>query len=256
MDIFVDWSGWSLEPALALLAAHLLGDFVLQTDGMALRKRHGRVLALHAGVVAAVSYLLVGRWLWWEVPVAIWVSHAAIDAVKARVRQPGVTALVLDQGAHLAVIVALVALLPAERIEPASMWGRVFGEGLMATWVLVAGAVICVRLGGMLIGYWVRPYLEEIRQTAVNPTMPPTRGLTNGGRAIGQWERALVFLFILGGQPAAIGFLIAAKSIFRFGELKDRENRMEAEYITIGTLMSFGWALAISYLTVWAMARV
>ena len=71
---------------------------------------------------------------------------------------------------------------------------------------------------------------------------------------IGQWERALIFLFVCSGQFGSIGFLVAAKSIFRFGELKDRDNRMEAEYITIGTLMSFGWALVSAYLT-WWLAR-
>jgi hypothetical protein len=85
---------------------------------------------------------------------------------------------------------------------------------------------------------------------------PTARGLSNGGRVIGQWERALIFLFVAVNQPGAIGFLIAAKSIFRFGELKDRENRMEAEYITIGTLMSFGWATATAYATWWIIGRL
>jgi len=35
------------------------------------------------------------------------------------------------------------------------------------------------------------------------------------------------------------------KSLFRFGEIKDPANRKEAEYILIGTLLSFGFALAV-----------
>ena len=50
-------------------------------------------------------------------------------------------------------------------------------------------------------------------------------------------------------QPSAIGFLIAAKSVFRFGELRERSNRMEAEYIIIGTMMSFIWGLSVAYVT-------
>ncbi|MEN6561886.1 MAG: hypothetical protein ABFD52_14040 [Acidobacteriota bacterium] len=34
------------------------------------------------------------------------------------------------------------------------------------------------------------------------------------------------------------------KSLFRFGEIKDPTNRKETEYILIGTLLSFGFALA------------
>lgn len=66
---------------------------------------------------------------------------------------------------------------------------------------------------------------------------------------IGQLERALIFVFVLVQQFSAIGFLIAAKSIFRFGELRDRSNRMEAEYIIIGTLISFLWAIVAALLT-------
>jgi len=45
------------------------------------------------------------------------------------------------------------------------------------------------------------------------------------------------------------GFLFAAKSILRFGEIKDSHQRKMAEYIIIGTFLSFGWALITSYLT-------
>jgi hypothetical protein len=37
-----------------------------------------------------------------------------------------------------------------------------------------------------------------------------------------------------------IGFLLAAKSIFRFGDLKDKQDIKLTEYILIGTLLSFG----------------
>ena len=48
------------------------------------------------------------------------------------------------------------------------------------------------------------------------------------------------------GQFAGVGFLVAAKSIFRFGELKDSENRKQAEYIIIGTFTSFLLAIVLS----------
>jgi hypothetical protein len=62
-------------------------------------------------------------------------------------------------------------------------------------------------------------------------------------------SRFLIYLFVLSGQLAGVGFLVAAKSVFRFGELKEHHNRLEAEYITIGTLMSFSWGLAASLIT-------
>jgi hypothetical protein len=40
---------------------------------------------------------------------------------------------------------------------------------------------------------------------------------------------------------------VAAKSILRFGEVREPAQRKEAEYIIIGTLMSFSWALLIAF---------
>jgi hypothetical protein len=42
-------------------------------------------------------------------------------------------------------------------------------------------------------------------------------------------------LLLLIDQPGGIGFLFAAKSILRFGEIKDSQHRKMAEYILIGT---------------------
>jgi hypothetical protein len=57
-----------------------------------------------------------------------------------------------------------------------------------------------------------------------------------------------VFCFILIGHFEAIGFLLAAKSIFRFGDLKEAKDRKLTEYVLIGTLLSFGVALLIGLL--------
>jgi hypothetical protein len=233
----------------------LLGDFVLQTNRMVREKRQLGQLALHAAVVTFCSYLLAGRWSMWIVPVLVFVTHAAIDFAKVRWGRGGLVAFVLDQLAHLAVIVALARIFGALAPMP-SFWAMLWHANWWAFLGAASAFILVVRVGGMLVGYWVQPYLDEIQHAAKTGTSEfrPTRGLTNGGRVIGQWERALIFLFVALGQPASVGFLIAAKSIFRFGELKDRENRMEAEYITIGTLMSFGWALAVSYPS-WACVR-
>ncbi len=41
------------------------------------------------------------------------------------------------------------------------------------------------------------------------------RGPVNAGRTIGQLERFLVPVFLFAGQPTAIGFVVAVKSISR-----------------------------------------
>jgi hypothetical protein len=73
-----------------------------------------------------------------------------------------------------------------------------------------------------------------------------TSGLINGGMWIGRLERLLIFLFVLYNISEGIGFLIAAKSILRFSETK--EDQRMAEYVLIGTLLSFGLAILISFI--------
>jgi len=68
--------------------------------------------------------------------------------------------------------------------------------------------------------------------------------LKNAGQFIGILERLFVFAFILLNQWSAIGLLIAAKSVFRFGDLSRAKDRKLTEYILIGTLLSFGLAIA------------
>jgi hypothetical protein len=57
-------------------------------------------------------------------------------------------------------------------------------------------------------------------------------------------------LFIFIDQSAGIGFLVAAKSILRFEEAKEQKL---AEYVLIGSLLSFSIAIALSAVTKWAM---
>lgn len=63
-------------------------------------------------------------------------------------------------------------------------------------------------------------------------------GLIAGGEIIGYLERLLILTFVLIGQYAVIGFILAAKSIFRFGELNKESDRNLTEYVLLGSLLS------------------
>ena len=63
----------------------------------------------------------------------------------------------------------------------------------------------------------------------------------------------MILMLVLADQPDGIGLLIAAKSILRFNELaRDAGDRRASEYVIIGTLASFAWAIG----TAWATAAV
>lgn len=72
--------------------------------------------------------------------------------------------------------------------------------------------------------------------------------LKSAGKYIGVLERIFVFGFIILNQWSAIGVLIAAKSVFRFGDLSRAKDRKLTEYMLIGSLLSFGLAIVIGLL--------
>jgi len=129
---------------------------------------------------------------------------------------------------------------------------RVIGSGLAVNPVLLkgliiaAGAILLTYPAGALIDLFLKRFQKQLYKKFRPNSLRPVTGLKEGGRIIGYLERLLIYVFILSGQFAGVGFLVAAKSIFRFGELKDSENRKQAEYIIIGTFTSFLLAIVVS----------
>ena len=75
------------------------------------------------------------------------------------------------------------------------------------------------------------------------PTSPNTQSLPNAGQWIGYIERILILTFVLVGSFEGVGFLLAAKSVFRFGELNKAKEIRTTEYVLIGTFASFTIAI-------------
>jgi uncharacterized protein DUF3307 len=232
-----------LHVLLVLVSAHLVGDFVLQSKDHAARKHQIEVLLGHAVLLAALSYAALGDWARWQIPVAVFVCHGLTDFFKVRFGKPGsVAAFTIDQAAHLATLVAIAHWIPVLATD--LYWVNAWGTHFLKAITGVSGLIVAVKVSGIVVGMFVEPFLDQLR-TADHDLS--TRGLKNGGQVIGMLERALIFVFVVAGHAAAIGFLIAAKSILRFGEVKDPQNRMEAEYIIIGTLLSFLLGSAASF---------
>jgi len=227
------------ETFAALLLAHMLADFVFQTRYIVENKHRLPVLVLHGAIVLALAQAALGRVDSWEL-VALAALHVATDWLKVRLAPPGLAAFLADQAAHLAAIAALGVLRPD--LWAGGLWAG--AAGLAALMAYLAGAILTVRAGGIAIGLMMRDY-----QHAALP-----EGLPNGGRMIGTLERAMIFLLVLVGQPGGIGFLIAAKSVLRFDTAST--NQRASEYVIIGTLASFGWALAGSYATLWLASHL
>jgi hypothetical protein len=102
------------------------------------------------------------------------------------------------------------------------------------------GAVAASADGGG-VGVMVpsaRPAAVAAGQPA--PTALPSGAPARIGATIGAFERLLIVAFILVNATAAVGFVIAAKTIARFKQLDDRGF---AEYYLLGTLASVSVAI-------------
>lgn len=239
---------------IALLAAHAVADFALQPRDMVLRKREPAMFAAHGLIVGLTAWAALGAWsiAGFAAVALVVAAHLAIDAAKTygravwpvRGTHARFTAFWLDQLAHLISILAIAVLVPTAFAEGAwAALGPGEGRGVLAAAAVLAGFLIATRGGQFLIAEFMARFpLPETRDAA-----DPNTGLVNGGAWIGLLERALTFGLVLAGRFEAIGFLIAAKSVLRFNYAS--QDRAHSEYVIIGTLASFGWALAVSVLT-------
>ena len=222
-----------------LLAGHLAGDFLLQTDGLVRRKRELPFLVLHAGIVMLITALFCGT----VHPLllgAVFLLHLLIDLLKSRGLGDDLRGFLFDQGLHLLSLVALARLIPDA--FAGGWWPLLVGvENLavyLATVTVFNGLVLSLFAGAIVVGKATIPFTRAMVDSG--------KGLPEGGRTIGFLERFLVFVFTILGEFAAVGFLLTAKSILRFGEIRDTEDRKAAEYVIIGTFLSLAWALTIA----------
>jgi len=222
--------------AAILIAAHVLGDFVFQPDRIAMNKRQPLIMLLHAAIHGLLVWLLLQSFGCWQAPLFVILAHGAIDLFKQRYLREGLNMFLIDQALHLASLFLLAWLLVRNAIIP-----EFTGIGYRHI-VEFAGFFAVVRGGGFPVAWFCSDILRNNNLDF--------DGLPGGGKYIGYLERTLIFLLTMIGQPQGIGFLVAAKSILRFEEAKKQK---QAEYIIIGTLLSFSIAIALTSLTQYAM---
>jgi hypothetical protein len=222
---------------IKLLIAHLIGDFFTQSNKSVKSKEKGKgksaALYIHIlihGVLAMIT--LWGLQLWY-IAVIIMASHLLIDLTKlyATNKQNKRWLFVLDQVAHVAVIIFIYIVfnktLTSFELEiPVSFWLLILCIVFLTTPVSIALKMFFTRWN-------------------LDPKESGIDSLKNAGNWIGIIERLLVFVFIISGHFEAVGFLLAAKSVFRFGDLNRSDNMKLTEYVLIGSLLSFGIAILI-----------
>lgn len=256
------------ETFIALLFAHTLADFVFQTDWMVTHKRNPLALGLHAVIVGLTTVAATGSLH--PALIALALVHIGIDVGKLILasvwKSGGFGPFIIDQALHLVTLIALALWLPD--LWSQGLWapgvistgddGGILGTGfwseevavpvsqLPSVMVLLTGLILATRAGGFAVGLLMEPFGPHLGKGDASKSLP------GAGRVIGYLERGLIFALVLFGQAQGVGLLIAAKSILRFGAVKD--DRRLSEYVIIGTLASFGWALVVAFATLHALA--
>ena len=206
-----------------------------------------------ATVTSVGGFLLLGCWQWWAVGCAAAVFAAAMFAFSIQQRMTERTGNPIEAATWIrhrlfnALLIAVVVFVVygATATDPYT-WVDELGLLPYHALVLVTGAIVCVSSGSKFMSAAIQPFADQLRRPAGDASVTAADGFVAGGRTIGRYERLLVYIFIITDAPIALGFLIAAKSIFRFGDLTDATNRRKAEYILLGTLMSVTFAVVVS----------
>lgn len=227
-----------LETAVALAFGHAVADFLLQTDEMVRRKSRSHVLLLHVGIVTLVSWTALGFPLVPLLLLLLAASHFVIDWLKLRHGGSSFGPFVIDQAAHLFMVMVAAALFP-------DAWSRGLWADAPAPFALLPQAM---ALGaGFVFAVWGGDYATRALMSDL--PAPDPESLPKGGRLIGRLERAMIMMLVIAGQPDGIGFLIAAKSLLRFNDLAQDKDRRISEYVIIGTLASFAWGFVAAFAT-------
>lgn len=225
-----------------LLLAHLLGDFVLQPNAWVadkMQKKHKSVyLYAHLALHGLLAWLFSWSWHFAGYALLLALLHGLIDLLKLYFQKTNTARywLLGDQLLHLISILFIVLLY--QKID---LRLYVIDQRL---WLYASGVLFLTTPASIIIKNIISIW------TPAQPNQPdePT-DLQNAGKYIGMLERLFVYFFVVAGNFASIGFLMAAKSIFRFGDLTQAKDRSLTEYVLIGTLISFGFAIAVGYLT-------
>jgi hypothetical protein len=126
------------------------------------------------------------------------------------------------------------------------MWFIISGD-VTAVWTSVQNILECGTSWKFFIVYSLMTMPASLLIERIfrkwSSDVPDYKGLPNAGKWIGYIERILIVTFIVTHNFSAVGFLITAKSVFRFSDIKSSQDFRLTEYVLLGTLFSFAIAI-------------
>ena len=222
---------------IKLILAHLLGDFIFQPNAWVTAKEKKKIKSWQLYIHTLVHFVLIIILVWqlefikWAILLTL--VHFIIDILKLYFQKNHTKRrwFFIDQILHFAIIILVWSWSQSSSIIPEIITDEKFLLLITCVYALTQPVSVIVR---NIIARWTPD---------TNSGTPES--LANAGNYIGILERLFVFAFVITGHWDAIGFLLAAKSVFRFGDLKESKDRKLTEYVLIGTLLSFGIAILL-----------
>jgi hypothetical protein len=220
-----------------LLLAHFIGDFFLQPKHWVKEKEKKKLKSpkfyFHVAIHFALLFLILWDLALWPIILIIGGLHLIIDALKLIAQKKKTKRLwfFIDQVLHVLVIITTYYVYTNTTLD----YNSIITEQNL---ILITCLVFLTRPVSIIMK-------TIFTKWNISKLTENNESLKDAGEYIGILERLLVFIFIITNHWEAVGFLITAKSVFRFGDLKESKHRKLTEYILIGTLISFGIAITV-----------
>jgi hypothetical protein len=214
--------------------AHLLADFNFQPQtwcDLKDSKTISSVYFYHIAIVFVCSWVLSFSVSFWWAALLIAGFHFVFDVTKSYLSSKKIgknQLFFFDQILHLTIIVGVVYLFAKRETI-------LFPPFVSVNLAFIWFAFIASSKPSNI---FIKKYMES---NDIISKGKDNKDLLKAGRVIGFLERIISFILISFNQFAAVGFIIAAKSILRF---KDTDTA-KTEYLLIGSLLSFGIAIIL-----------
>ena len=221
---------------LFYLLLHILGDYYLQSERLAVSKRNKYPAVLLHSLIYALPFFASLAFMnpsssLVNSLVFLIILHVCIDTAKFLFHRLGKckesTLYLADQAVHLISLAGVATLIIPAPLAPAS-WltgllnsSNYFPETIL-TWAV--SILILAKPSNITIKHIISR-LGKKEETPRN----------NAGAMIGTLERYIMIILLSLGQFGALALVMAAKSISRYEMLKDKDF---AEYYLLGTLLS------------------
>lgn len=214
---------------LRLIIAHLLSDFLFQTDKMVQNKKwFSKEMFTHIAIVYILSAIF--SFLWWQ-SIIIALLHYSIDGIKISLNKTKyfntkkTQLFILDQLTHISTIIILWALIYHIQHPVLQYINNILTE-INITLIIFAYLFVTYPLG----------YGIGLATNKISNFENQSEKTDKNGFRIGIFERIIILTFVLLSQYEAIGFLITGKSLLRFGS---KDENKKSEYVLLGTMMSY-----------------